>query len=163
MTNNNLQKTLCNGMMYGLKFKSRLLDEPQAITGINIDHKVNLIDVYSGSEDFHGEAIKPYLFDLTDLTKEIEFRGQRFVPLERLFIPEDHDMQIRFIRNDRILEFYTHYTGSEEYENHYELYLDEWWGWEFWIIDKLTEWHFNVFELSKDQFIRVTEELNPYK
>jgi len=66
---------------------------------------------------------KPILRPLSDLTKEIEYNGEKFKPSERLAIPLfDSDMQ-KYITQGEVA------------------------GIPFWVSQKYFEWHFDVFSL----------------
>lgn len=132
----NLKRTLIHGLEHGLKVEYKLRDD----SGFRLD---GMYDEMEGQANVQGSMIdwlhefdfvKPYLFDLTDLTKEIEIGGQRFVPKEWL--------RLNYIGESMGLNPAT---------------------WSHRTIEKLCEWHFNCFNLSPDEFIQVDEINNPYK
>ena len=87
-----------------------------------------------------GSNHKPIIHPLSDLTKEIEHNGERFVPI-KLFSREDQkDIEIAMIESSfiELLSFY--------------------------IIQKLIEWHFDIAGLiEKGEAIDVnTLKTNPY-
>lgn len=86
---------------------------------------------------------KPILRPLSDLTKEIEHGGEKFVP-------------IRLLRGHGSIEF----KCSFIFNNSISIYEVN-----FWIIQKLIEWHFDIAGLiEKGEAIDVnTLEENPYK
>ena len=68
-------------------------------------------------DTFLNDEFKPILRPLSDLTKEIEVNGEKFVPIDRL---EDFiDFELGYERVD------------------------------YWKIQKMFEWHFDVFGLIK--------------
>ena len=95
--------------------------------------------------------VKPILFSLEDLTKEITIGGETFVPFDELIK----------IKNVRL--------RVEKYENGDKKLLNintfsfSLFDFEYKIIEKLLEWKFNVFNLPEIEYIKVTEENNPYK
>ena len=95
--------------------------------------------------------VKPILFSLEDLTKEITINGETFVPFDELIK----------IKNVRL--------RVEKYENGDKKLLNintfsfSLFDFEYKIIEKLLEWKFNVFNLPETEYIKVTEENNPYK
>ncbi len=95
--------------------------------------------------------VKPILFSLEDLTKEITINGETFVPFDELIK----------IKNVRL--------RVEKYENGDKKLLNintfsfSLFDFEYKIIEKLLEWKFNVFNLPEIEYIKVTEENNPYK
>lgn len=85
-------------------------------------------------------AVKPILYDLSYLTKEIEHEGERFVPIEKL----EELFGIGFKKFDNTVGFSYFFKGFsngvlfdkiERFRN------------------KLLEWHFNVFQLPESEFI----------
>lgn len=106
------------------------------------------------------EGCKPLLRPLSDLTKEIEHDGKRFVPIEEViklmgFSPNYTkmlDWQYRKVTENT--EFIV--IGSEVAKKE----LIVWMGkdtlrTEYWVIQKLISWHFNVFNLPQDLFIDI--------
>ena len=102
-------------------------------------------------EQIEIEDVKPILFSLEDLTKEITIGGETFVPFDELIK----------IKNVRL--------RVEKYENGDKKLLNintfsfSLFDFEYKIIEKLLEWKFNVFNLPEIEYIKVTEENNPYK
>lgn len=76
-----------------------------------------------GLKPFHKIEFKPILRPLSDLTKEIEHNGEKFVPSEKLAFH-------LFEKSDR--EYYL--NGGIN-------------GVPFWVSQKYFEWHFDVFGL----------------
>lgn len=98
-------------------------------------------------------TIKPILHPLSDLTKEIEHNGEKFVPIEKL-------LKIKFAGwyNDKIGTRYskTTFESTPNYAkccfvNHATHSIEIWLrGFDnecYWIVQKLIEWHFDVFGL----------------
>lgn len=106
---------------------------------------------YGNNEGSCIKDIKPILRPLSDLTKPIEHKGEKFVPMERLItrsIPIKID-NLNYISLDEIYSSYTETT------------LNDW----LTAISYLLEWHFDIADLiSKGEAIDVnTLETNPYK
>jgi hypothetical protein len=83
-----------------------------------------------------------YLRPLSDLTKEIEVNGEKFVPLsilEEKFRPLSRDLNI-FLFNGRI----SIDIETQDYSQTIDLFDG------FLIIQKLLEWHFDVFGLIEN-------------
>lgn len=95
----------------------------------------NLDEILHTNKDY-----KPILRPLSDLTKPIEHKGEKFVPINRIKESQYH----LFFRDD--------ITSPLE-------------GLQFSEIRKLIEWHFDIADLiSKGEAIDVnTLEVNPYK
>lgn len=122
--------------------------------------------------DMHEEDMAPLsisnyglcLRPLSDLTKEIEHKGEKFVPIIELIKIK---YSILLDLQDEDFSIYTDgypracYTTNAIWEimiNPYYLPNEE-----FWIIQKLIEWHFNLMDIG-EEFIDVnTLEENPYK
>ena len=119
----------------------------------NIVEKINEmhVDVYSIMSDTYDgnpDKCKILLRPLSDLTKEIEHNGEKFVPIDELNNIGDAEC-------DR----YNDYFNEENIS-------DVNWSLEpFIIFQKLIEWKFDIADLiSKGEAIDVnTLEINPYK
>lgn len=84
-------------------------------------------------------VIKPILYDLSFLTKEIENEGERFVPTR--WLRDNHaEFDISKADMEQLISMFIHVFRSPESAPYY-------------FIKKLLEWHFNVFQLPEDQFI----------
>jgi len=97
------------------------------------------IDIDCGYYPYYANNSKPILRNLSDLTKEIEHGGEKFVPINKLPIIGNECMSI-------IDDIYS--------------------GWIRWSeIQKLIEWKFDIANLiEKGEAIDVnTLEINPYK
>lgn len=132
----NLKRTLIHGLEHGLKIYNDNGFGKDLWGELEIISKTS-VGIRYGKKAFKSLNINectPYLFDLSSLTKEIEIGGQRFVPKE-------------WLRMNYIGESMGLNTAS----------------WSHRTIEKLCEWQFNCFNLSPDEFIEVTDELNPYK
>ena len=139
---------------YGLKVKDKdgFIGTVVQLCAENIDFDAN-IKVFNNF-DFRWlffDRVKPILFSLEDLTKEITINGETFVPFDELIK----------IKNVRL--------RVEKYENGDKKLLNintfsfSLFDFEYKIIEKLLEWKFNVFNLPEIEYIKVTEENNPYK
>lgn len=122
-------KHLAPYLPYGLKFKSLITHEIDELKMVNLKK-----GFYGGNQDYIVEEeegiichsikeIKPILRPLSDLTKEIEIDGVKFVPV----------FHTKELKEDFIL------SGDESYfYNCMDLYED---------FQKLFTWHFDVFGL----------------
>jgi len=89
---------------------------------------------------------KPILRPLSDLTKEIEVNGKKFVPID--VIGEDFDLNIcdcDYVsdwseRGDNFLDYVNEFI-EQKHGNHHLNFLP------FGFIQKLIEWHFDIFQL----------------
>lgn len=123
----------------------------------------NIVEFYQGFE-----SVKPILYDLSWLTREITHEGETFVPLLNLVDPDKSDWD-----KMECLEFQAvpNIPQSQKWFKVKHLELGE-------VIQinpfnlevlphklfqKLIEWKFNVFNLPDELIVRVTEDFNPYK
>ena len=93
----------------------------------------NIVESHQGFE-----SVKPILYDLSWLTREITHEGETFIPLYKL----------QKIDKAFILTFIETF-GYEELKVE--------------VFELLLEWRFNVFSLPDELIVRVTEDFNPYK
>lgn len=93
-------------------------------------------DCESGIEDF-----KPILRNLSDLTKEIEVNGEKIIPIEK--IADIQSFQYPNLKRDRIISDTEYYIKKDILNIPYK------------IINKLIEWHFNVFSLPEHLYIDI--------
>ena len=136
---------------YGLKIEchseEEIKKEGNYISELSAIFKNGIQDEFGNDWDFN---VKPILFSLEDLTKEITIGGETFVPFDELIK----------IKNVRL--------RVEKYENGDKKLLNintfsfSLFDFEYKIIEKLLEWKFNVFNIPEDEYIKVTEENNPY-
>lgn len=133
----------------------------------------NIVEFYQGFE-----SVKPILYDLSWLTREITHEGETFVPIEKLLDIESeanwsasdcllteigvgeywvklkgNEKSFVFGFNSDIQYFYKHNQFGENQSVKHQLEL----------FNKLFEWKFNVFSLPDELIVRVTEDFNPYK
>ena len=110
--------------------------------------------------------VKPILFSLEDLTKEITIGGEIFVPLHELFKIQYkgtyHEESIRGMYCSELgyNRIYSSHLGTAA---ECVIHINNLHNNEYWKIEKLLEWKFNVFNLPEIEYIKVTEENNPYK
>ena len=93
----------------------------------------NIVEFYQGFE-----SVKPILYDLSWLTREITHEGEMFIPLYKLQ-KIDKAFVLTFIET----------FGYEELKVE--------------VFELLLEWRFNVFSLPDELIVRVSEDFNPYK
>lgn len=122
-------------------------------------------------ESSHGfESVKPILFSLEYLTKPITIGGKEIIAIVELaneftnnsfndyyfdnfFKTElivrqkySKDWFKIYFKNNKIIGFDNNDTELPQFD----------------IFQKLLEWKFNVFNLPEDEYIKVTEDFNPY-
>lgn len=81
----------------------------------------------------------PILHPLSDLTKEIEHNGERFVPIERIRKDIGNVSMYQYTNGDFEFNIESEYHSQE---------IDLWDG--FRIAEKLLEWHFDIFGLIEE-------------
>ena len=95
-------------------------------------------------ESSHGfESVKPILFSLEDLTKPITIGVEKINVIKEIMHYYPHDYLI--IKSFSSLDFVDFHSIS------YKLF------------QKLRELKFNVFNLPEDEYVKVTNNFNPYK
>lgn len=107
------------------------------------DGKIKVMNAYSGHSTYwvglelvikQKGNIKPILRPLTDLTKEIEINGEKFVPTEWLeekyYTLDLHDQCLRLLEED-----------GENWINQCDYML----------VEHLLEWHFDIFSLIPNE------------
>lgn len=126
-------KHLAPYLSYGLEFICICPDSMEyEVSQVSNIHLGNEIIEVGATEfefsDLGGEEIKPILRPLSDLTKEIEYNGEKIFPVEWLedkyFTTDLHSQCNRIIEDERWI-------------NHCDYLL----------IQYLLEWHFDVFGL----------------
>lgn len=129
---------------YGLKLMNKYSLTPETLISCD-DVYATLFGLYKTvSEQYSYDEIKPILYPLDYLTKEITHNGETFVPIE--FI-EDKYFTLNYVeRLERCIE-----------DSRYLVHLD------YLLITHLIEWRFDIFNLIEDGLaIPVTEDFNPY-
>lgn len=103
-------------------------------------------EIYSDGGIFD---LKPILHPLSDLTKEIEHKGEKFVPISNIHLAD-------------LDEYYGH---CELDAMHFEIRTKPIEMIPFCFVKKLIEWHFDLFNgIESGEAINVKElEINPYK
>ena len=95
--------------------------------------------------EYRFDIIKPILHPLSDLTKWIEHKGEKFVPIEEIL---NYPLSYYDDKEDALISI-QNYTAQIRW----------------WTVQILIEWHFDIADLiSKGEAIDVnTLEVNPYK
>jgi hypothetical protein len=148
---------------YGLKFlyhgniyKMRWIN---SIGDIDYNSQNDFIDPFPPNI-FNKELdlVKLIFRPLSDLTKEIEVNGEKFVPIERLFELE-YPANKGGKHNPYYYDTQTNYTRCSHCGTSYHLIVhinsELIFKQKYWIIQKLFEWHFNVFNLPENLFIDI--------
>ena len=144
------QEFLAMSLPYGLHILNG--KESDVVVGMVGD---SVLSIFRGNFDNTWDItdVRPLLHPLSDLTKEIEHKGEKFVPSYKLGV-------------DRGFEFYkpSNFDLEINFETpNYSTQIDLFTG--FLIVQKLIEWHFDIADLiSKGEAIDVnTLDINPYK
>lgn len=107
-------KDICGYLPYGLKFLSDYFSTPHEIVSIDLtDNTADFSNNCGYTNKSLGE-VKPILRPMSDLTKEITHRGEKFVPLLALdklncFPISDTDKALRYY--DKLNEWMFDYRG----------------------------------------------------
>ncbi|MGK6342893.1 hypothetical protein ACMGDK_11675 [Chryseobacterium sp. DT-3] len=138
MTKEEQLKIYAAYLPYGLLIETRT-DEEIKTEGSYISKLIG-IDQYGLLDEFHNTweyEVRPILYDLSYLTKEIEHEGERFVPIEELYRADEEQ----------------HYSHCDLDDMKHFIRVLPTAQIPYCFIQKLLEWHFNVFNLPPDQFI----------
>ena len=131
---------------YGLKIEchseEEIKKEGNYISELSAIFKNGIQDEFGNDWDFN---VKPILFSLEDLTKEITIGGETFVPLHKIL--EEYCFNLKVMSKEEILSYQ---ESLLEIDISYKVH------------SLLLEWKFNVFNLPETEYIKVTEENNPY-
>lgn len=179
-----LLKHIVGYLPYGLKCLNQHLPDRELIIEelLGISNHITWCGIFNaknGSNHVPVCGLKPLLHPLSDLTKEIEVNGEKFVPIVELFkmrtqyLPDSIDKY--YIENDTAilkLQENTYPDGTISYchffeididpeainfslaTEYYKTDVDEIWkeefgfiGNEFNMLQKLYEWHFDIYGL----------------
>jgi len=115
---------------YGLKFR---FCHGCAITIMELHSVCFEKGVVNDNVYLDPQNIEPYLYPLEYLTREIEHEDKKIIPIEiiKLCCDEAHF---------KYIERFIYFEDSVS--------ILPWW-----VIELLLEWHFNVFNLTEDQYI----------
>lgn len=120
-------KEICPYLPYGLKVTFEGDEYSHTIVGVeDTTNGIRLISPFNDYGQADISKVKPILRPLSDLTREIEHNGEKFIPMEKLeggygFI----DFKYGFVKNQRLSVYQISY----------------------WIVEKLLSWHMDVFNL----------------
>lgn len=90
---------------------------------------------------------KPLLRPLSDLTKEIEHNGDKFVPIIELYpFFDKQPSNVKMICNQELDYAESHYYGGGSLKVNTKYPLEN----RYDLIEKLFEWHFDVFNLIEN-------------
>lgn len=118
-------KHLAGYLPYGVKVKWN--NTSYEMISLRLNERCQLVDYYT--EEVYGvklEHIKPILRPLSDLTKEIEVNGEKFVPIE--IIDKRNNLSVLETTKDTDLIDCLPY----------------------WVINYFLEWHFDIYGLIEN-------------
>ena len=159
-------KTIIPGLVNGVVFQLRNLQNEIIVDSMTVKAcqvkfepiKIDIQLIFNRRiyKALYG-TIKPYLRPLSYLTKEIEHKGEMFVPVDFFEVTDDH--RTCPIEQDH---------GNTKVIKDLKAIAKNNVGFDvqflpLWVVDQLRAWMFNVDNLSPDEFIEVTDENNPYK
>ena len=130
-------KHLSAYLPYGLKYQSQHIEGSRIYLMEGINVKYNKIYSNNDYEWSYITGIKPLLFPLSDLTKEITINGETFIPC-------------RYWDDLNRIDMISHCSIDYEYCEYLEHF----------ILEKLLEWHFDVFGLLKNNLAININEIN---
>lgn len=160
-TKEELLKVYSAYLPYELKFIScdaPMIKNAWVMVGVKLNERFS-DTILSKREDYKNtinistNTAKPILYSMDMLTKEIEHKGERFIPMDEL----TNGKTVSGNLNDYAEDW------NERTYHPFEDYVDEWINGEsgyhldflpYGFIQKLTEWHFNVFGLDESEYIK---------
>lgn len=120
-------KHLAPYLPYGLKIGFEGGEHTHDLVGLQIGKEgVMLISPFYDFGRASTQDCRPILRPLSDLTKEIEHNGERFVPLDEMHTI--HYPEVHF--------------GDDDFQDQEDIKYCPWW-----VMQHLFEWHFDVFGL----------------
>ena len=94
---------------------------------------------------------KPILHPISDLKKEIEFNGEKFIPREKLFDCFENVVFSEFVNDNGTIDTFTAtYTILESPFTDYIVYCGDIDSVRYRIVIQLIEWHFDIFNLIEN-------------
>ena len=117
---------------YGLKMKHYENNRIGTLQGVSTNTLGQPYSLCVNTNWYNPFVYKPILRPLSDLTKEIEVNGEKFVPIERFYEFIDN---VDFL--DQMLE---DINSNNSIAN-----------WQYDVVNKLLEWHFDVFGLIEQK------------
>lgn len=150
------QEFLAFSLPYGLKCTANGLEKGHRLKGIFEDKYTLSNNSYGGYFSPMIENIKPIIHPLSDITKEIEHKGEKFVPIDRFneLFGYKYCRLVYYVNSG--IGWYIYSSFSDTAISFDNMYLP---------IKKLIEWHFDIAGLiEKGEAIDVnTLSENPYK
>lgn len=172
MNKDELLKIYSAYLPYGLKLRDNV-NIIRELTHKGYWHRSSENDtVFVGVDEAIDYKLKPILYDLSYLTKEIKHEGETFIPLEELLklaVDEKDNGEACYSKDDIIeiqvrngfaisgivnehSKFTIRYYAKEQiFSLFHPLGTDMHLNYKY--REKLLEWHFNIFQLPEDQLI----------
>ena len=145
------QEFLAMSLPYKLFFRIEYgsTNQPTGIYQMSGVYETSVVEGFNYDNNVKTDKLKPILHPLSDLTKEIEHNGEKFVPLYRLL--ENNYFDLTKMSEQDVLAFEGAFT-IPELITLYDLLL-------------YLKWHFDLFNgIDKGEAIDVnTLDENPYK
>lgn len=121
-------KDICGYLPYGLKFLSDYFSTPHEIVSIDLtDNTADFSNNCGYTNKSLGE-VKPILRPMSDLTKEITHRGEKFVPLVELAkialrdaIAKRYYNDVDFVIKNDYVEIHGHYKFRYTHRGSFEM------------------------------------------
>lgn len=145
---------------YGLKCFSSNTGLVYKVLSCHFGNQILARVQYTDNQDFPlpVSCVMPILRPVSDLTKEIEHKGEKFVPAEWFEISDDNNLSLEFDYGN--IKLISNLTSISKNNCHHDInYLP------FQVVQKLNEWHFDIAGLiEKGEAIDInTLPENPYK
>lgn len=156
-TQEELLKIYCAYLPYNLEVE--IIENPlkgniETLNGIPYSGVVHLDN--SGMFGFtkrEFSQVKPILYSMDMLTKEITHKGETFVPIVKLLQIAFPNQKGRYAETE-FEEGYPKAWFRVDAGKDFKIYPNDLLNERFWVVQKLLEWHFNVFNLSENEYIK---------
>lgn len=139
------------------KYKVWCIDKSKLTANEWVTDETNKIISPNSGRGFMLSEIKPILRPLSDLTKPILYEGETFVPLLRMIkechFTDTYELKLMELPDSR--SHRKHYrVGYDDMRIYWDvlMYTD---GMRYDYVQKLLSWHFNIFNISEDQYTKL--------
>lgn len=152
-----LKRALCSYLPYGLMVQDLYDDKKSTLISVNFQTMEDEpITIYNHVDKKRKlSEVKLTLRPLSDLTKEIEYNGEKFVPIVEL-LKEVHPYDDYSSKYGLIDYEFDGFWVKAYYKSraNYDISLNVGFihNWPNWIIEKLNEWHFDTKGLIEKEY-----------
>ncbi len=154
MNKDELLKIYSTFLLYDLEVQHDINGKFGKVVGIDANkHELSVCFDSGIWQGVDVRVLKPVFYDIYYLTKEIEHKGKKIIPIVELLKIKYPNQQGRYAETEFLTEGYPFACFSVDAGKTIMVNTSNLENQPFWIIKKLLEWHFNVFQLPEDQYI----------